>query len=722
MRRYAFVEQHAEEDCGAACVAMIARHYGKAISFPLIRTLVGTGQQGTTLLGLKRGADEIGFHCRALRTDVDDTFFRDVKAISLPAILHWKGNHWVVLYATEGPRVVIGDPAKGVRRLPRQDFLDAWTDGVLLTLQPDFERLLRQPNDRSKRNFLARLLRLLAPHRALLLRVLAINAIIGLIGLGVPLLMQVLTDDILVRRDSQLLGILAIGMILIYSFRSLLDFLQGQIANYFFERLELDLVLDYGNKLLKMPMQFFHSHRSGEILSRITDLGRVNEMFNAMLLGLPAAMFVAAVSFLVMVIYSLPLTLISLAAYAIITIIQLSFWPATRGLSASAILKNADNQGFLVELFRGAQILKSSNAGIQAWEEFQKNFGELSRLSWRSGQLRIMSETLMEMLSAFLHIGILTYGSTFVLAGTLSIGQLLAFSGLGMNVLAFLTKASTFTVQVIADSSIFGRLTEVLESPGEEPDPARKTWVDLTADADVSCSRLCYAHPGRRQLMNNLTVTFPGGKVTALMGGSGSGKSTLAQVVAGMLVPTSGTIRYGKAYQSDLSLTCLREQVSLVVQDSHFFNRTILDNFLFTHPEISYSSVVEACEIAMADAFISELPNGYQTMIGEFGTNLSGGQRQRLAVARALASNPPILLLDESTSALDPLLEDQLLDRLLRHRQGMTTVLISHRPTVIKRCDWIIQLEQGQVKFQGSLADAQADAAFQRFMPIHNHG
>jgi ABC-type bacteriocin/lantibiotic exporter with double-glycine peptidase domain len=722
MRRYAFVEQHAEEDCGAACVAMIARHYGKNLSFPLIRTLVGTGQQGTTLLGLKRGADEIGFHCRALRTDVDDSFFRDVGAISLPAILHWKGNHWVVLYDTRGPRVVIADPAKGVRHLPRQDFLDSWSDGVLLTLQPDFERLLRQPNDRSKQNFLSRLLRLLAPHRALLLRVLAVNAIIGLIGLGVPLLMQVLTDDILVRRDSQLLGVLAIGMLLIYTCRSLLDFLQGQIANYFFERLELDLVLDYGNKLLKMPMQFFYSHRSGEILSRITDLGQVNEMFNAMLLGLPAAMFVAIISFLVMIVYSQQLTLLSFAAYAVIVVVQLSFWPSARSLNARAILKNADNQGFLVELFRGAQVLKSTNAGIQAWEEFQKNFGELSRLSWRSGQLKIMSETLIEMLSAFLHIGILIYGSTYVLAGSLSIGQLLAFSGLGMNVLAFLTKASNFIVQVIADSSIFGRLTEVLDSPGEEPHPERKCWVDLKPTCEISCSRLSYAHPGRRQLMNNLDVVFPGGKVTALIGGSGSGKSTLAQVVAGMLPASSGTIRYGKIYQGDLSLTCLREQVCLVMQDSHFFNRTILDNFLFTHPEISYPDIVEACEVAMADPFISELPNGYQTMIGEFGTNLSGGQRQRLAVARALASNPPILILDESTSALDPTLEDQLLDRLLAYRNGMTTVLISHRPSVMTRCDWIIHLEQGGVTFQGSLAEARGQASFQRFLPSHANG
>jgi ABC-type bacteriocin/lantibiotic exporter with double-glycine peptidase domain len=717
MRRYAFVEQNAEEDCGAACVAMIARHYGKAISFPLIRNLVGTGQQGTTLLGLKRGADEIGFRCRALRTDVDESFFEDVGAITLPAILHWKGNHWVVLYETQGRRVVVADPAKGVHHLPRSEFLKAWSDGVLLSLEPDFDRLLRQPGDRSKQNFISKILRLLAPHRALLIRALAVNAVIGLIGLSIPLLMQVLTDDILVRRDAQLLGVLAIGMVAIYTFRSLLDFLQGQIANYFFERLELDLVLDYGNKLLKMPMQFFYSHRSGEILSRITDLGKVNEMFNTMLLGLPAAMFVALISFIVMLVYSQQLTLISLAAYMLITVLQLSFWPTSRSLASKSILKNADNQGFLVELFRGAQVLKSSNAGLQAWEEYQKNFGELSRLSWRSGQIKILSEALVEMLSAFLHVGILIYGSTYVLAGRLSIGQLLAFSGLGMNVLAFLTQASVFLVQVIADSSIFGRLTEVLESPGEEPEPGRKCWVDLSPKSDIRCHRLCYAHPGRRQLMNNVAATFPGGKMTALIGGSGSGKSTLAQIISGMIPPTSGTIRYGSVYQGDLSLTCLREQVCLVTQDSHFFNRTILENFLFIHPEISYPDVIEACEVAMADEFISELPNGYQTMIGEFGTNLSGGQRQRLALARAIAKNPPILILDESTSALDPVLEQQLLDQLMAYRHGMTTVLISHRTTVIARCDWIIHLEQGVVKFQGSLDEARIHPPLHRFLP-----
>ncbi|MEB3199737.1 MAG: peptidase domain-containing ABC transporter [Synechococcaceae cyanobacterium] len=721
MPRYAFVEQHNEEDCGAACVAMVARHYGKTPPFAMIRSLVGTGQQGTTLLGLKRGACELGFHCQALQTDVDATFFDDIGAISLPAILHWQGNHWVVLYAVEKRRVVIADPASGVQRLPREAFLEAWGDGILLSLQPDYDRLLLQPDDRSKQHFLSRLQRMVAPHWPLLLRVLAINAVIGLIGLSIPLLMQILTDDILVRRDVDLLGVLGIGMVAIYLFRSLIDFLQGQIASFFCERLELDLVLDYGSKLLRMPMPFFNSHRSGEVLSRITDLRSVNSMFNAMLLGLPSALFVALISLVVMLIYSAGLTLISIIAFLIITAIQLSFWPASRAIAMKSVIKNADNQGYLVELFRGAQVLKSTNAGFQAWEEYQRNFGELARLSWRSTKLKLVSEATVETLSALLHIGILIYGSTIVLRGELSIGQLLAFSGLSMNVLLFFTKASDFAVQVIADASIFSRLTEVLDSPGEEVQAASRHWVDLDGGTGIACNRLSFAHPGRRQLLNQVNLSIPGGRNTALIGGSGSGKSTLAQLLAGMITPSAGSIRYGSVYLNDLALTCLREQVCLVTQDSHFFNRTILENFLFTHPQVSYPAIVQACEVAMADAFISDLPAGYQTMLGEFGTNLSGGQRQRLAIARALVNNPPILILDESTSALDPVLEAQLLEQLLRHRQGMTTVLISHRSSVISRCDWIIHLEQGVVRFEGSLRDAERHPQLRRFLPAEHH-
>lgn len=229
-----------------------------------------------------------------------------------------------------------------------------------------------------------------------------------------------------------------------------------------------------------------------------------------------------------------------------------------------------------------------------------------------------------------------------------------------------------------------------------------KPWANLPLPCEIQCSNLTFHHAGRVDLLSQFTLTIPAGRSTALIGQSGCGKSTLVKLLAGLYPPQSGTIHYGPYGIHDLSLDCLRRQVVLIPQDAQFFNRSIIDNFRFAYPEISFEKVVEACQRALADDFIRELPDGYQTVLGEFGANLSGGQRQRLAIARGLVAAPPVLILDESTSALDPALERRLIDNLMRDRQGMTTVIISHRPSVILRCDWLVYLERGCLVAQGS--------------------
>jgi ATP-binding cassette subfamily B protein len=200
--------------------------------------------------------------------------------------------------------------------------------------------------------------------------------------------------------------------------------------------------------------------------------------------------------------------------------------------------------------------------------------------------------------------------------------------------------------------------------------------------------------------LDDFTLEIPGGVTTALIGQSGCGKSSISKLIAGFYPPEHGTIHYGPFSSQDLTLECIRRQVVLVPQESHFFNRSIYENFVFSHPGISFTEVVEACRLALADEFIHELPDGYGTVLGEFGANLSGGQRQRLALARALINDPPVLILDESTSALDPVLEQRLMNQLLNHRQRKTTIMVSHRPSVILRADWIIYIDQGKVKQQ----------------------
>lgn len=702
---YDWVEQHTEEDCGAACLATVARHHGRRLAVSRIRELVGTGARGTTLLGLRRGAEAIGFHARAVRAD--GALLSRVEGIPLPAICHWQGNHWVVLYGRQGRKLVIADPAVGIRRLAMEEFQQRWGNGALLLLEPDLNRLLEQPEE--KRAPFLRFLRLTWPYRFLLLQALAINVVIGLLALALPLLMQLLTDDVLVRRDQQLLTSLGLAMLLLFSFRSVISLIQGHMVGHFAQRLQLGMVLEYGHRLLRLPMTYFDSHRSGEVVSRISDISRINSLISDLVLGLPSELFIAAISLVVMLTYSPPLTAVSLLAFGLLIGSGLIFLPAQYDRNRRLIVESAENQGFLVEVFRGAQVLKTTEAAAQAWDEYQRNFGSVAHLRWKALQLGLFSGTTTGWLSRVTTLVLLWYGSSFVIGGQLSIGQLLAFSGLSGNVLGFLQSLVNFADDYLTANVVIRRLSEVLEGTLEDPKAMAKPWASLPQPCAIQCSNLSFHHPGRVELLRDFTLTLPPGCCTALIGESGCGKSTLVKLLAGLYPPQSGMIRYGPYGLQDISLECLRRQVVLVPQEAQFFNRTIFENFRFAYPELSLDQVVTACELALADEFIRELPDGYQTVLGEFGANLSGGQRQRLAIARALVASPPVLILDESTAALDPVLERRLMDNLLRQRKGMTTVVISHRPSVILRCDWLVWLERGGVAAQGRPQDLRSN-------------
>lgn len=701
MARYACVLQHSEEDCGAACVATVARQYGKRLPIARVREWVGTGSTGTTLLGLRRGADAVGFHARAVRAVPE--LLDQLDAVPLPTILHWKGSHWVVLHRRRGDRFLIADPAVGLRWLRRAELLAGWSNGVMLLLEPDLNRLSAQ--EEAPRAPFLRFLRLARPYRGLLLQALAINAVIGLLALGMPLLMQLLTDDVLVRRDTQLLTTLGIGMLLLFLFRNLISLLQGHLVGHFAQRLQLGMLMEYGHKLLRLPMSYFDSHRSGEVVSRIGDVSLINGLIGDVVLGLPSQLFIAAVSLALMLAYSPALTVASLLAFLLVLGANLVFLPALRQKTRRLIVESAENQGFLVEAFRGAQVLKTTEATPQVWDEYQSNFGTLSHLRWNTLQLSLFSSTTTSLLSSVTTLALLWYGSSFVISGQLSIGQLLAFNGMGANVLGFLAALVAFASDFITAQVVFQRLGEVLDGSVEDPRAMEKPWVALPLGCEIRCEQLSFHHAGRVELLDDFSLTIPGGRITALIGESGCGKSTLVKLLAGLYPPQKGTIHYGPYGLKDISLECLRQQLALIPQDPQFFNRTILENFRLTYPDASFDQVVTACEVALADEFIRELPDGYQTKLGEFGANLSGGQRQRLAIARALVARPPILILDESTAALDPVLERRLLDNLLPLRQGLTTVMISHRPSVILRADWVVYLERGAVKFQGVPSD-----------------
>lgn len=696
--KYPCILQHSEEDCGAACLTTVAKTHGRIFTISRVREAVGTGQLGTTLLGLRRGAEALGFNARAVKATPE--LIDRLEEVPLPAIIHWKGYHWVVLHGRQRKKYVIADPGIGVRYLTRQALTDSWSNGVMLLLEPDASRFYQQSNDQIAG--LGRFLGRVWHYRGLIAEVLPLNLVIGLLSLAFPLLIQILTDDVLVRGDFDLLVTVAIAVTVMISFSSVMQLIQAHLVAHFAQRLELGLALDFGRQILQLPLSYYESHRSGEIVSRLRDIREINLLVSQVVISLPSQSFIALVSLGLMLIYSWKLTAATIVVASLMSVSTLLFLPALQQKTRDVLVTDTENQGLLVETFKGALTLKTSNAAPQAWEELQSRFGQLANVTFRLLQIGILNQVFSTLVSGLGSLAVLCFGSVLVMRQEMTIGQLLAFNAMSRNFTTLIGTVLNFVDEFARAKTATQRITDIIDATPEISSAVPKDWAAIPAHADITCTDLNFHHIGRVALLKEFSITLPGGQVTALIGKSGCGKSTLAKLIAGLYSLPSGNIRFGQYNQSDLALECLRQQVVLVPQDAHFWSRSILANFRFSYPNTTLEQIVYACQVAGADEFISQLPDKYHTVLGEFGANLSGGQRQRLAIARAILTDPPVLILDESTGALDPVTETEVLDQLLAYRQGKTTIMISHRPRVIQRADWIVLLDKGELKQTGT--------------------
>ncbi|TRV42946.1 MAG: peptidase domain-containing ABC transporter [Microcystis panniformis Mp_MB_F_20051200_S9] len=701
--RFPCVLQLGESDCGAACLASIAKHSGYTIPISYIRDCVGTGQQGTTLLGLKRGAEVLGFHAQAVKgsAEILDKF----NSIPLPAVIHWMGYHWVVLYGRKRRKYVIADPAVGVRYLSRRELIEGWQNYIMLILEADPVRLALT-QDNYKVNNLEQIFQRIRPYWAILAEALLLNFFLGLTNMAYPLLIQILSDDVLVRRDFTLLNGIVIAVTVMSLFNGGLWLAQSTLTAHFAQRLELSLILEFVRKILCLPLTYYETHRSGEIISRLRDIQRIRNIISQILVSFPSELFIAIASLIFLFFYSWKLMLITALSAATMMLSTIVFLPTLLQQTRHILAEEGENQAILIETFKGGLTLKTTSSASQLWEQLQFRSSRLANLTFRTIQINITNRTFSRIISNLGSVGLLWFGSKLVIVQEISIGQLVASYSLSQNVILLVVDSVTLINELIWIKNAAARLIEVTTTNSEiSLDNLTKPFIKISGNADIFCSHLNFHYPGQVPLLEDFSISIPGGQVVALIGESGCGKSTLVKLIAGLYPLQSGNIRLGIYNLNDLALDCLRQQVILIPQEPHFWSRSIIDNFRLGRPHVTLEEIVRACQLAKIDDFISGLPDQYHTVLGEFGANISGGQRQRLAIARAIVTDPPILILDESTANLDPLSETYVLDGLLNHRQGKTTILISHRPRVINRANLIILLEQGRLKMQGTLAE-----------------
>lgn len=690
IRRLAHVPQVDETDCGAACLVMVARHFGCRVSLARARRLTSTGLDGASLRGIADGAEQLGLATRRLKASR-----RNLDELLLPAVCHLDGNHWVVLYEVGDDHVRLADPATGARRLDRDEFEQRWS-GYTVLFAPT-ERLDEAADDSARLDWLGPIAR---RYRRPFLSAVVLALTVAGLELLVPVFAQVVVDRVVPARDLDLLRMLLLALGAVLLVMALASFGNRYVLGRVAVRMDGRTLDHVAGRMLDLPLRYFQLRRTGDIQRRLIGLRQVRMLLvqHGVLGVTAAAQLLLAVA--LMVVYSPLLALVFVGAVLPISAALMRFAARRiRPLTDSLEESFARYHSRQADAVRGIETVKTMGAEDALRRALLADFSALADRQFRS-DLAGMSYEAGAQLINFLSLGLFLWvGALQVLAGRLSLGAFVSFSALvalaGGSVRVLLDLWDDLQVAAVLLARLDDVFVEEPERSGGRPVPALAGAIRLEA---VSAR---YGTDGPL-VLDGIDLDVPAGTTVAVVGRSGSGKTTLARCLAGLLPPWQGRILFDSVDLATLDLRQLRRHIGAVLQDSFLFADTIAANIAFGDDAPDPARVEWAAKVANAHGFIARLPLGYDTKVGESGLRLSGGQRQRIAIARAVYRDPALLILDEATSNLDTESERAVQENMQRLLEGRTSFVIAHRLSTVRHADNIVVLERGRLVEQGT--------------------
>lgn len=691
--RYPWIEQYDETDCGAASLAMICKFYGKKVSVTRLRDLANVSTEGASLLSMARASEALGFTARAVKAA-----YETLMRIPLPSIIHWDGYHYIVLYEVNQDRAIVGDPGRGLLTIGREEFLQRWT-GYALVLEPTpgLEGV------EEARTTLRRFLDYVIPYRWLLFEVLLCSLLISVFGLATPVFTQLIVDNVVVHHNVTLLNTVLIGMIVITIFTIVSSGLRTYLMQHLSMKLEMAMLGNFYKHVVSLPMRFFSVRKVGDILARFEENDKIKELLTGTSISMFIDVLMIFVYISVMFFYSEKLAFIVLAFIPLFAALTLGFTPVFKRMSRTAFEKEAANQSFMVESVTGVSTIKANNAEFPNRWKWEELFAKTLRVRFKFAMVDLSADSVGTLLQTLSTVTLLFFGAHLVIKGEMSIGQLMAFNGLVGQVIEPINKLVGQWNEIQEALISVERLNDVFDVKVEER-PEDETLVRMPAiKGHVKFENVSFAYSeADRMILKNVTFEVMPGKMVAIVGRSGSGKTTLINLLTRFYSPTGGRILVDSMDIQNVTVSSLRSQVGIVLQENYLFSGTIRDNITLGAPEKTFNAVVEAATLAAAHDFISAMPLGYKSDVGERGSSLSGGQRQRVAIARALIRDPRILIFDEATSALDNESEKAIQKNLSSITQDRTTFVIAHRLSTVQGADLIIVLDQGVIVEKGT--------------------
>jgi len=694
IRKVEHIEQIDEMDCGAASLGMICRHFGRKVSLSRIRQLCHTSTDGTSLKAICRAATELGLAARALKVSL-----RNLPLMPLPAIVHWEGNHWIVLYDVADAYVKVADPALGLRKIPRKEFEEDWSGYAAL-----FDYTTAFANAPESKPGLAWILPFLAKFKTIFIQVMLLAIAITFLELLFPVFTEMVVDKVIVEKNVSLLETILLGMGAALFFVQACSLAQEYLLSFAAVRLDTAILDFLSRQMLSLPMSYFTSRRTGDIQRRLDGARQVREFAVHHGVGAILALVQLTGALTLMALYSPSLMLAFLATTPLYIGLMYFSQKVLRPLFAGVEESQGKYSSHQIDAIKGIEAVKAASAENVFRDMMLNEFLSVSRKIFRSSFIVMTYDSVLQSIGMLSTAIFLWVGAKQVMSGSLSIGGFVAFSSLTAMAYGGIMRTLGVWDNMQFATVLLNRLNDIFEQePEQGRDRSRLAPVhSLEGRIELRGVSFKYGGPEAPNILSDITLDIAPGRMIAFVGRSGCGKTTLIKLIAGLLEPTEGTILFDHTDLKTLNYRDVRRHIGMVLQENHIFNESIARNIAFGDAEPDLDRVLAAAQTAAAHDFIMRLPLGYETKIGESGLSLSGGQKQRIAIARAVYNNPPVLIFDEATSALDTESERAIQDNLGRLTAGRTTIVIAHRLSTIREADSIVVLEKGMVAEVGN--------------------
>ena len=707
-RKKHYRSQMDQKDCGVASLAMVFGYFGSYYSLARLRELAKTTTNGTTALGLVKAAETLGFEPQAIQADM--TLF-DSPNLIFPFVVHVLKDkelfHYYVVTGKDKQNIHIADPDPEVRltKLSRERFEEEWTGTTIFVApSPNY-----QPH-KDKNQGLTSFLPILINQKGLIINIILATVLVTLINIVGSYYLQSIIDTYVPNQTSSTLSVVSICLVIVYALQQILSFAQDYLLIVLGQRLSIDVILSYIKHIFNLPMSFFATRRTGEIVSRFTDANSIIDALASTTISIFLDISMMLMISIILFLQNSNLFFISLLGLPIYALIIIAFMKPFEKMNRDTMEANATLSSSVIEDINGIETIKSLVSEKTRYQKLDREFVDYLKRSFTYSRAESQQKALKKFAQLLLNVCVLWMGANFVMDGKMSLGQLITYNTLLYyftnpleNIINLQSKLQTAQV---ANS----RLNEVYRVKSEFEE--QKMVEDLSmVQGDMTFKGIHYKYDYGQDILSDINLTIKQGSKIALVGISGSGKSTLAKMMVNFYSPNQGEIRLGDMNLNQIDKKSLRQHINYLPQQPYVFNGTILENLLLGAKEgTTREDILRAVELAEIREDIERMPLNYQTELTSDGTGISGGQRQRIALARALLTDAPILILDEATSSLDILTEKRIVDNLMN--LDKTLIFIAHRLTIAERVEKVIVLDRGKIVEEGNHADLLARNSF----------